>query len=116
VPCGCLLHANVFKRGDTRRRDAAGTAGLRNRYFRYFALLDKVRRTWLAATVTRYGRPVARMVPCASEAGEADNPLQGSADFEDDVITPVPACRDGQASISGADASRPQLRPGRPAP
>jgi len=58
---------------------------------RCLALLDEVQRTRRPVTVTRHGRPVARIMPCTSEAGEADNPLRGSVDFEDDLITPVPA-------------------------
>lgn len=56
---------------------------------RCLALLDEVRRTSRPLTVTRHGRPVVRIVPCTPEAADGDNPLRGSVEFEDDLITPV---------------------------
>lgn len=60
------------------------------------ALLDQVKTTHETLVVTKYGKPVARIVPYTSSESEK-NPLKGSVVFEDDLISPVDvewdACR-----------------------
>lgn len=53
---------------------------------RCLALLDEVADTGAELVVTKYGRPVARVVPVE----EADaHPLKGSVLFEGDLVAPL---------------------------
>jgi prevent-host-death family protein len=53
---------------------------------RCLALLDEVADTGAELIVTKYGRPVAKVVP----VGEVDaKPLKGSVLFEGDLVSPL---------------------------
>ncbi len=54
------------------------------------ALLNEVATTHEGLVVTRYGKPVARVIPYAQETVEK-NPLKGSIVFEGDLISPIEA-------------------------
>ena len=60
------------------------------------ALLDQVKTTHETLVVTKYGKPVVRIVPYTFSESE-DNPLKGSVVFEDDLVSPIDvewdACR-----------------------
>lgn len=53
------------------------------------SLLDEVAKTHEAIIVTKYGKPVARIVPCNHSSIVSENPLKGSIVFEDDIVSPI---------------------------
>lgn len=55
---------------------------------RCLALLDEVQRTGRAVLITRYGQPVAKIVPPTSARRDI-NPLKGSVLFQGDLISPI---------------------------
>lgn len=61
------------------------------------SLLNEVTKTHESLIITKYGKPVARVVPFlpASESGE--NPLKNSIVFEKDLIGPIDVAWGAQA-------------------
>lgn len=55
---------------------------------RCLAVLEQVERTRVPVTVTRHGRPVARITPIAEEPA-ARNPLEGSIEYQGDLVSPL---------------------------
>lgn len=53
---------------------------------RCLAILDRVARTGESLTVTKRGRPVARVVPVRPDGGPS---LRGSVGVRGDIVTPV---------------------------
>ncbi len=52
------------------------------------ALLDEVAQTHEKIIVTKYGKPVAQVIPLETELEAKDNPLKNSILFEKDIISP----------------------------
>ena len=52
------------------------------------ALLDEVGQTHETIVVTKYGKPVARVVPYTLSES-AENPLKNSVVFEEDLVSPI---------------------------
>lgn len=53
------------------------------------ALLDAASRTREPIEMTRHGKPVTRIVPCAKSATNFANPLKSSILFEQDLVAPT---------------------------
>ena len=55
------------------------------------AVLERVRRTRKPITVTRFGKPVAQVVPPAVPAGSESwlGCMEGTVDFVDDIVSPT---------------------------
>ena len=53
---------------------------------RCLALLDEVADTGAELVVTKYGRPVAKVIPVGKVDGK---PLEGSVLFEGDLVSPI---------------------------
>jgi prevent-host-death family protein len=53
------------------------------------SLLDEVAKTHESIVVTKYGKPMARLVPHTNASENAENPLKGSIVFEENIIAPV---------------------------
>jgi prevent-host-death family protein len=54
---------------------------------RCLELLDQVARGRASLVITRHGRPVARLVPYASEKAEAFGILAGTVTARDDLVS-----------------------------
>jgi prevent-host-death family protein len=52
-------------------------------------LLDEVARTGRPLTITKHGRPVARLVPAKRLAKRRGAPLAGSVLYEGDIVSPL---------------------------
>ena len=63
------------------------------------AVLERVRRTGRPVLITRFGQPVAEVVPPTPEAGGADwlGALAGTARMRDDLIEPALSPEDWEA-------------------
>ena len=53
------------------------------------SLLSEVTRTHETLVITKYGKPVARVIPYTTAAGSAENPLKDSIVFEENIIDPI---------------------------
>ena len=53
------------------------------------ALLKEVAQKQQPILVTKYGKPVAQVVPIIQEGEPAQNPLKDSILFEKDIVNPV---------------------------
>lgn len=53
------------------------------------ALLDEVQTSGQEIVVTKYGKPVAKIVPVESDETERFNELKGSVTFKGDVVEPL---------------------------
>ncbi|MGH7476759.1 MAG: type II toxin-antitoxin system Phd/YefM family antitoxin [Longimicrobiales bacterium] len=63
------------------------------------AVLERVRRTGKPVLITRFGEPVAEVVPPRAEAGRAAwlGALVGQAELRDDLIEPAQALEEWEA-------------------
>ena len=52
-------------------------------------LLDEVQTSGQEIIVTKYGKPVAKVVPLEPESIERFNKLRGSVKIKDDIISPL---------------------------
>jgi len=52
------------------------------------ALLDDVAKTCEPIIVTKYGKPVAQVMPCGGP-DSSENPLKDSIVFQDDIVSPL---------------------------
>lgn len=55
---------------------------------RCLALLEEVRTTRKPLLITRHGKSVVQIMPCAAEP-IGDNPLKNSVTFESDLVSPI---------------------------
>ncbi len=53
------------------------------------ALLDEVAQTHEALTITKHGRPVAKLVPFDTEKDSVEMPLKHLATYVGDIISPI---------------------------
>jgi len=53
------------------------------------SLLKEVAKTHEALVITKYGKPVARVVPFIVSSESGENPLKDSIVFEKDLIAPI---------------------------
>ena len=53
------------------------------------SLLKEVTRTHEPLVLTKYGKPVARVVPFSVPSNSGENPLKHSVVFEKDIIAPI---------------------------
>lgn len=53
------------------------------------SLLDEVARTQQSIVVTKYGKPVARVVPYSDSRETEENPLKGCIIFQDDIVSAI---------------------------
>lgn len=53
------------------------------------ALLEEVRKTRKPLVVTRHGKAVAQITPCASKSIAEDNRLKNSVIYESDLVSPI---------------------------
>jgi prevent-host-death family protein len=53
------------------------------------SLLNEVAKTHESLVLTKYGKPVARVVPFSSDSDSGENPLKNSIVFEKDLIDPI---------------------------
>lgn len=56
---------------------------------RCLAILDEVAEKRTPYTVTKHGKPVARIVPCPGSPAAPVNPLENSVVFQKDIVSPV---------------------------
>lgn len=56
---------------------------------RCLSLLKEVAKTHEALVITKYGKPVARVVPFIVSSESGENPLKNSIVFEKDLIAPI---------------------------
>lgn len=61
------------------------------------SLLNEVTKTHESLVITKYGRPVARVVPFSSASNSGENPLKNSIVFEKDLIDPIDVAWGAQA-------------------
>jgi prevent-host-death family protein len=52
-------------------------------------LMDEVARSGEAIVVTKYGRPVAELVPARQRGADLFGALSGQAAIEGDIVTPL---------------------------
>lgn len=66
------------------------------------ATLERVRRTGQPLLITRFGKPIAQVVPPPVEAGRADwvGALSGTAELADDLVAPVSSEADWESASS----------------
>ena len=53
------------------------------------ALLDEVAQTHQPLIITKYGRPVAKLVPFDAEKDQQETPLKGLATHVGDILSPI---------------------------
>jgi len=53
------------------------------------SLLSEVAKTHETLVITKYGKPVARVLPIVGTSESAENPLKNSIIFEKDLIEPI---------------------------
>ena len=53
------------------------------------ALIDKVAQSHEELVVTKYGKPMVKVVPFNSKKDNTDKPLAGMATYVDDVLSPI---------------------------
>ena len=53
------------------------------------SLLDEVALTHETLVVTKYGKPVAQVIPYAPNSESEENPLKGSIVFEGNIVDPI---------------------------
>lgn len=53
------------------------------------ALLDEVQTSGQEIVVTKYGKPVAKIVPIESKETESFNKLKGSVTIKGDIVAPL---------------------------
>ncbi len=53
------------------------------------SLLDEVAQNHETLIVTKYGKPVAQILPVISNKETGENPLKNSIVFEKDIIKPI---------------------------
>jgi len=53
------------------------------------ALLDSVAKSHIPLLITKYGKPVAKVVPIDQQDIENDKPLKNSVVYLGDVISPI---------------------------
>jgi prevent-host-death family protein len=53
------------------------------------SLLNEVAKARETLVITKYGKPVARVVPYAPPSGPKENPLKDRIVFEKDLIDPI---------------------------
>jgi prevent-host-death family protein len=53
------------------------------------ALLDEVSQNHETLIVTKYGKPVARILPIDTKNDQDENPLKNSIVFEKNIIDPI---------------------------
>ena len=53
------------------------------------SLLDEVAMTHEVLVVTKYGKPVAQLVPITQDISQSENPLKNSIVFEKDIVSPI---------------------------
>ena len=56
---------------------------------RCLELLDRVRQTREEITVTKHGKPVARLVPLAEKSSRLFGCLEGAVTRYDDLVSPI---------------------------
>ena len=60
------------------------------------SLLNEVAQTHETVVVTKYGKPVAQVIPYTSDS-ESENPLKDSIVFEDNLVDPIDV--EGEAQL-----------------
>ena len=55
---------------------------------RCLKLMDEVAEQHRELVITKYGRPVAKLVPVSDEVPESFGALRGSVAYHDDIVTP----------------------------
>ena len=58
---------------------------------RCLSLLDEVAKTHETVVITKYGRPVAQVVPVLQGEADSENPLKDSIVFEKNLVDPIDA-------------------------
>lgn len=53
------------------------------------SLLDELAKTHEIIVVTKYGKPVARIIPYSNSDKKDENPLKDSIVFEKDIVNPI---------------------------
>ena len=53
------------------------------------SLLDEVSKKKNTIIVTKYGKPVAQLIPFSNSNEVIENPLKGSIVFEEDIVEPI---------------------------
>jgi prevent-host-death family protein len=53
------------------------------------ALLDEVAQTHESLVITKYGKPVAKLVPFDTEKESGEMPLRNLATYVGDIISPI---------------------------
>ena len=53
------------------------------------SLLKDVAQNRETFVITKYGKPVARLLPFTSNTGTDENPLKNSIVFEKDIVSPI---------------------------
>lgn len=56
---------------------------------RCLELMDRVKQTREEITITKHGKPVARLVACEPEPKEIFGHLKGSVTWQGDLISPI---------------------------
>ena len=53
------------------------------------AMLDEVAQTHETVVVTKYGKPVAQVIPYVADRASEQNSLKGTVVYEADIVGPV---------------------------
>ena len=56
---------------------------------RCLALIDKVAQNHDPIIITKYGKPLVKVVPIDQEKDNHDKPLKGAATYIGDIISPI---------------------------
>jgi prevent-host-death family protein len=53
------------------------------------ALINEIAQTRESIIITKYGKPLVKVVPLEEEAIQNEKPLKGAATFIGDIISPI---------------------------